>query len=84
MRSASLPPVSMKAPNVSAYPVTIHSSSDVFRCRSSWIVGSATFTTVLSSMIMKRPNETANSVHHLRCCSSTMLARIRARMVSAR
>ena len=33
----------------------------------SWrIDGSATFTTVLSSMIMKRPNATANSVHHLR------------------
>ena len=32
-----------------------------------WIVGSATFTIVLSSMIMNRPNETAPSVHHLRC-----------------
>ena len=33
----------------------------------SWrIDGSATFTTVLSSMIMNSPNETANSVHHLR------------------
>src|SRR5947207_3415800 len=30
------------------------------------IDGSATFTTVLSSMIMKSPNETAASVHHLR------------------
>ena len=29
-----------------------------------WIAGSATFTTVLSSMIMKRPNATAASVHH--------------------
>ena len=30
-----------------------------------WIVaGSATFTTVLSSMIMKSPKETAASVHH--------------------
>ncbi len=28
--------------------------------------GSATFTTVLSSMIMNRPNATAPSVHHLR------------------
>ena len=34
--------------------------------RSRWIDGSATFTTVLSSMIMNRPNETAASVHHLR------------------
>ena len=31
-----------------------------------WIDGSATFTIVLSSMIMKRPNETAPSVHHFR------------------
>ena len=44
-----------------------------------WIDGSATFTTVLSSMIMNSPNETAASVHHLRCSSSTKLARIFAR-----
>ena len=35
-------------------------------CRLRWIDGSATFTIVLSSMIMNRPNETAASVHHLR------------------
>ena len=29
--------------------------------------GSATFTTVLSSMIMNSPSETAPSVHHFRC-----------------
>src|SRR5213592_2933001 len=34
--------------------------------RSFWIDGSATFTTVLSSMIMNRPIATATSVHHLR------------------
>ena len=34
--------------------------------RSRWIEGSATFTTVLSSMIMKSPNATAPSVHHFR------------------
>src|SRR5436190_1348493 len=32
--------------------------------RSFWIDGSATLTTVLSSMIMKRPTATAASVHH--------------------
>src|SRR5439155_12064288 len=32
--------------------------------RSFWIEGSATFTTVLSSMIMNRPTATAASVHH--------------------
>src|SRR5438874_12182632 len=35
-------------------------------CRSFWIDGSATFTTVLSSMIMNRPTATAASVHHFR------------------
>src|SRR5213595_802647 len=34
--------------------------------RSLRIDGSATFTTVLSSMIMKRPTATAASVHHFR------------------
>src|SRR5215831_19932409 len=37
--------------------------------RSARIDGRATFTTVLSSMIMKSPNETAASVHHLRFSS---------------
>ena len=32
--------------------------------RSAWIDGSATFTTVLSSMIMNSPNETDASVSH--------------------
>src|SRR5437764_6337592 len=35
-------------------------------CRSRWIDGSATFTTVLSSMIMNRAKHMAASVHHLR------------------
>ncbi len=30
-RSASFPPVSMSAPNVSAYPATTHSSSEILR-----------------------------------------------------
>jgi hypothetical protein len=44
--------------------------------RSRWIDGSATFTTVLSSMIMKRANASAPSVHHLRFSSAKTLARI--------
>ena len=43
-----------------------------------WIDGSATFTTVLSSMIMNRPNETASSVHHLRFCGARATSRKRA------
>ena len=46
--------------------MTIHSSDSIETWRSRWIDGSATFTTVLSSMIMNRPNDTAASVHHLR------------------
>src|SRR3954471_18523149 len=42
--------------------------------RSRWIAGSATFTTVLSSMIMNSPNETAASVNHLRLAGSWMSA----------
>ena len=41
-----------------------------------WIAGSATFTTVLSSMIMNRPNATAASVHHFLFSSAKILARI--------
>ena len=44
-------------------------------CRSRWIDGSATFTIVLSSMIMKRPNATAPSVHHFLFSSAKILAR---------
>src|SRR5262245_2831915 len=47
--------------------------------RSSWIDGSATFTTVLSSMIMKRPTETAAKVHHLRFSGAKSRAFIRVR-----
>ena len=73
--SATFPPISMSAANVSAYPVTIHCSSDRSAPRSCWIAGSATFTTVLSSMIMKRPNETAASVNHFRVSSAKIRAR---------
>src|SRR3954454_23916177 len=38
-------------------------------CRSRWIEGSATFTTVLSSMIMNSAKHIAASVHHLRLSS---------------
>src|SRR6187431_2419757 len=66
----------MRAAKVSAYPETIHSSSDRSTPRSRWIDGSATFTTVLSSMIMNSPNDTAASVHHCLFSSVTSRARI--------
>src|SRR5919204_4349309 len=40
--------------------------------------GSATFTTVLSSMIMNRPKETAASVHHFRFSGAKACAAMRA------
>ncbi len=49
--------------------MTIHSSSDNPMWRSAAIDGSATLTTVLSSMIMKSPKETAPRVHHFRASS---------------
>ena len=59
---------------MSAYAITTHSSCEIDTWRSRCIVGSATFTTVLSSMIMKRPNETAASVIHLRFSSAVRVA----------
>ena len=67
--SASLPPLRSSTPKVSAYALTTHSSSEMEMPRSSRIEGSATLTTVLSSMIMNSPNDTAASVHHLRLSS---------------
>ena len=54
--------------------MTTHSSSETLRWSELWIVGSATFTIVLSSMIMNRPNETAASVHHFLFSSANMRA----------
>src|SRR6266550_2312426 len=48
--------------------------------RSCWIDGSATFTTVLSSMIMNSPTATATSVHHLRFSGVNSRARIPERL----
>ena len=42
--------------------------------RSRWIDGSATFTIVLSSMIMNRPKATAPSVHHFLFSGSKIFA----------
>jgi len=66
--------VIISAAKVSAYAVTIHSSCEIEMWRSFSIDGKATFTTVLSSMIMNRPNETAASVHHLRFSSAKIRA----------
>jgi len=49
--------------------LTVHSSPEIEAPRSFWIDGSATFTTVLSSMIMNSAKHIAPSVHHLRFSS---------------
>src|SRR3954449_10529203 len=41
-----------------------HCRSEKVECRSCWMLGSATFTIVMSSSSMKVPRQTAASVHH--------------------
>src|SRR5213076_1408015 len=60
------PPVTRRTANVKVYALTVHSSEEMDACRSRWIDGSATFTTVLSSMIMNSAKHIAARVHHLR------------------
>ena len=57
--------------------MTTHSSPETLIPRSLWIAGSATFTTVLSSMIMNRANATDASVHHFLFSSVRILALMR-------
>jgi hypothetical protein len=70
------PAVTSSTAIASVYALIVHSSAESDAPRSSWIEGSATFTTVLSSMIMKSEKLIAASVHHLRFCS--VIARRRA------
>ena len=71
-RSPSLPPSRISAANTRMYALMIHCSWLVDGSRSRWIVGSATFTTVLSSMIMNSAKHIANSVAQRRAseCSA--------------
>src|SRR4051794_34714952 len=64
--SPSRPPVTSSTAKLSVYALTVHSRLDRLAPRSFWIDGSATFTTVLSSMIMNSAKHMAASVHHLR------------------
>src|SRR3954453_9460460 len=64
--SPSRPPVTSSTAKLSVYALTVHSRLERLAPRSFWIDGSATFTTVLSSMIMNRAKHIAASVHHLR------------------
>ena len=70
------PPVTRRTAKESVYALTVHSRPEIELCRSFWIDGSATFTTVLSSMIMKSAKHIAPRVHQRRL-SSVMAERIR-------
>ncbi len=63
------PPVTSRTAKVSVYALTVHSRFAVETPRSRWIDGSATFTTVLSSMIMNSAKHIAPSVHQRRLAS---------------
>jgi hypothetical protein len=65
-RSPRRPPVTSSTANASVYAFTVHSRPETVAPRSSWIDGSATFTTVLSSMIMNSAKHMAASVHQRR------------------
>src|ERR671927_1437695 len=67
--SPSRPPVTSSTAKLSVYAFTVHSRLEMLAPRSFWIDGSATFTTVLSSMIMNSAKHMAASVHHLRLSS---------------
>ena len=64
--SPSRPPVMSRTAKVSVYALTVHSSDDSEAPKSFWIDGSATFTAVLSSMIMKSAKLMAPRVHQRR------------------
>src|SRR5439155_15888627 len=65
-RSPSAPPVSMNEANVRVYASMIHWSPETPAPSWRWMVGSATFTTRLSSMGMNSPKTIATRTHHLR------------------
>lgn len=55
MRSPIRPAKSSNPPKAIMYALTTHARFEPVKPRSSWIVGSATFTTVPSSTIMSMP-----------------------------
>jgi hypothetical protein len=63
------PPVTRRTPKLRVYALTAHSRLERLAPRSRWIDGSATFTTVLSSIIMNSAKHIAPSVHHLELSS---------------
>jgi len=68
-RSPRRPAVTSRTANASVYALTVHSRPDSVVCRSRWIDGSATLTTVLSSIAMNRAQHIAPSTHQRRLSS---------------
>jgi hypothetical protein len=62
--SASAPQVRITLASDSAYASITHSRSVKPECKSRWIVGSATCTTVTSTSSMNVAAHSATSVHH--------------------
>ncbi len=72
-RSPSRPPRSRKPPNVSRYALTTHASDVSEKPRSSRIDGSATFTIVVSSTIIRSPRHRTNSASQRVRVSSALI-----------
>ena len=64
-KSAARPPSSRKPPKARVYAFTTHCSELAEKSRSSWIEGSATFTTVASSTTMNWAMHTSTRTSHL-------------------
>ena len=64
-RSPSEPPTSSSAARNSAYASTTHCASNALACRSRWIAGNATLTTVPSTKAMLEPMIEATSTQRL-------------------
>src|SRR3954452_7727072 len=74
-RSASEPTVSISAESIRAYASTTHCSSVRPAPRSVWMLGSATFTIVMSTSSMNVATHTASSVHQRRSMAYIMPGR---------
>ena len=71
--SASEPAVSSSAASDSAYASTTHCSCAKLACNSSWMLGSATFTIVMSTSSMNVPRQTASKVQYFRSTALSLL-----------
>ena len=71
-RSPSDPAFRTTLASMSEYASTTHWRSVKELCRSRWIFGSATLTTVMSSSSMKMPTQTMIKVRHFRSMAATV------------